>query len=78
MCVDHAMQKIWTLPHAGQQSYYGRGKAELGAFSAGLYGVRFDRLIICFPCSDRTADLLCRFLSQHPFFRVDLHAQLCC
>ena len=42
------MQKIWTLPHAGQQSNYGRGKAELGAVSAVLYGVRFDRLIFVF------------------------------
>lgn len=58
MCIDHAMQNIWMLPQAGQQSYYGRGKAGLGAVSAGLYGVRFGSLIICIPCSDLTADLL--------------------
>lgn len=52
------MQNIWMLPQAGQQSYYGRGKAGLGAVSAGLYGVRFGSLIICIPCSDLTADLL--------------------
>lgn len=46
------------LPQAGQQSYYGRGKAGLGAVSAGLYGVRFGSLIICIPYSDLTADLL--------------------
>lgn len=35
------MQDIWMLPQAAQQSYYGRGKAGLGAVSAGFYGVRF-------------------------------------